>query len=176
MALVEHKLVTTRRKHLANGAAVAAPILAVTLLAGCSSNPSDEAKPTEKPRPSPTASAPANNEGALGRQAKAALGTQSIDDSDHLFVESGLERASDGIHAESPLPRGRSYELSVVCSGKGKVRLSVSLKSPLVQTMDCDGVPVRQRISDSPSTLRIDTSAISGASGMVAWRIDRAAK
>ncbi|QMV12518.1 hypothetical protein GJU35_25610 [Streptomyces lincolnensis] len=97
-------------------------------------------------------------------------------------MESGLERASDGIHTNSGLSSGRSYTLSVVCSGEGagegeeEVRLTVTAKRPTRQTVTCDSVPVRQRITDAPAQIRIDVDGLAGSSGTVGWRIDELAK
>ncbi|GGT21125.1 hypothetical protein GCM10010271_25430 [Streptomyces kurssanovii] len=106
----------------------------------------------------------------LGEQAEAALDTVTIDDPE--FVESGLASLADGIHTDSPLARGTSYQLGVACAGKGKAELSVLVKDrPVVRSFDCDGTAVHQRIADAPSRLRIDVDGEPGSSGMVAWRI-----
>ncbi|MFE7395180.1 hypothetical protein [Streptomyces sp. NPDC057557] len=69
--------------------------------------------------------------------------------------------------------RGRSYKLAVACAGKGKVTLSIALKDPVRQTVDCDGVPLRQRITAAAAKVKIDTEGMPGATGMVAWRLDK---
>ncbi|MFE9774769.1 hypothetical protein ACFYOV_24460 [Streptomyces sp. NPDC005931] len=91
-------------------------------------------------------------------------------------MSSGLERASDGIHTYAVLSAGRSYRLSVVCSGAGEVRLTVTVKRPVRQTVPCDGVPVRQRVLDAPTQLELDVDALAGSSGVVGWRIDELAE
>ncbi|MFD8288810.1 hypothetical protein ACFV2B_11385 [Streptomyces lavendulae] len=41
------------------------------------------------------------------------------------FVESGLEKVTDGVHARSTLTQDRTYKLSVVCVGTGSVQLTI---------------------------------------------------
>ncbi|MFF9507442.1 hypothetical protein ACF1BU_13435 [Streptomyces sp. NPDC014724] len=112
----------------------------------------------------------------LGEQVQQALGTEEVGDSDPLFVEAGLERVSDGVHTEPELTRGRSYELAVACAGKGRITLSIALKNPVRQTVECDGVPLRRRLTASVAKVSIDTEGKPGATGMVAWRLDKADK
>ncbi|MDP5312527.1 hypothetical protein P8A21_15875 [Streptomyces poriferorum] len=40
--------------------------------------------------------------------------------------------------------------------------------------MACDGVPYRQDLAAPSGKVRIDTAALPGATGMVAWRVDQA--
>ncbi|MGC5003625.1 hypothetical protein [Streptomyces sp. DT203] len=109
-------------------------------------------------------------------QVEEALDTEEAGDSDPLFVEAGLERVSDGFHTEPELARGRSYRLSVACAGKGKIVLSIALKARVRRTTDCDGVPLQLRITASTARVAIDTERMPGATGMVAWRMDRVEK
>lgn len=161
------ELVTTlRRKPLTAAATLA---FASLLMAGCT----DDATP---PR-TPSASATGNPTGAQspqgeseedqGKRAKAALETVSPDDPE--FVESGLERARDGVHSLSPLKKGKTYKLSVACVGTGTVKVIIADKAP--QSVPCDGVPVGRRVENAPAQLPIDISAAAGATGMVAWQI-----
>lgn len=119
---------------------------------------------------------PDPTDGRLGRQVEETLGTAEVSDSDSLFVEAGLERVGDGFHSVPELARGHSYELSVVCAGRGKIRLSVALKNPVLQTLDCDGVTFRQRLTASAATVKIDGDGMKGAVGMVGWRLDKVKK
>ncbi|MFF8941113.1 hypothetical protein ACF1A5_02320 [Streptomyces sp. NPDC014864] len=120
---------------------------------------------------------PALDEQRLGKQVEEALGAETLpDDRDPLFVEAGLERVSDGIHAESVTTRGKDYQLRVACAGKGKITLSVASKKPTRRIISCDGVPASRRIADSPGRLRIDAEGVNGAVGMIGWRIDKVKK
>ncbi|MFE2016855.1 hypothetical protein ACFW9O_02245 [Streptomyces sp. NPDC059499] len=110
----------------------------------------------------------------LGRQLEETLGTEEISDSDPLFVEAGLERVSDGFHTEPELVRGRSYELAVACAGQGVMSLSVALDNPVRRTVNCDGVPVRLPVTGAAAEVGIETEGMPGATGMVAWRLDKA--
>lgn len=113
-------------------------------------------------------------EESLGERAEAALGTQETDDSGSLFVEAGLERVADGFHTEPELTRGHTYTLAVACVGQGRVSLTLAPEATGRRTVDCDGVPYRLDITASSARIRIGTDAMPGASGMVAWRLDRA--
>ncbi|MER5973584.1 hypothetical protein ABT112_28320 [Streptomyces sp. NPDC002055] len=124
------------------------------------------------PEPSASPSQTSDRTKALERKAEEALGIGEADDPGDLFVESGLERASDGIHTYSALSNGKAYTLSVVCSGAGQVRLAVTVERSVRQTVACDNVPVRQRITDAQEQIKIDVEGLAGSSGIVGWRID----
>ncbi|MFE7775760.1 hypothetical protein ACFU5O_18035 [Streptomyces sp. NPDC057445] len=170
---------TPRRRLSGTGAAMCIGVLSAILVTGCTEGSGSSERPTKRVTP-PTSSQPERHSpGAtdrkLGEQAEAALDTVTIDDPE--FVESGLEALGDGIHTNSPLTRGKSYQLAVACAGRGKARLSVRIKDqPAVQSFDCDGTAVHQRIAAAPSRLRIDVDGEPGSSGMVAWRISEAAQ
>ncbi|WDV52611.1 hypothetical protein PV963_20635 [Streptomyces coeruleorubidus] len=158
------------------GANFLVPILSVAFIVGCSSGSEDRGEPSKDPKPSASPSATSDRTKVLEKQAEEALGIGEADDTDDLFVESGLERTSDGIHTRPVLSNGKSYTLAVVCSGAGEVRLTVTVKRPARQTVACDSVPVRQRITDAPAQLEIDVDGLAGSSGIVGWRIDELAK
>ncbi|MFJ2704459.1 hypothetical protein ACIO3R_14820 [Streptomyces sp. NPDC087428] len=149
----------------------------MTLVTGCtgdSGGPSaPESSPSRQQNPSSTSD---RNNGRLGEQVEKTLGTAEVSDSDPLFVEAGLERVGDGFHSVPELARGHSYELSVVCVGKGQISLSVALKNPLRRTLTCDGVTLRQRLTASGDTIKIDGDQMKGATGMVGWRLDKVNK
>lgn len=161
---------------LRHGAVLAASILSAALIVGCSSDGGDGRRESRDPKPSATPSATGDQTKALEKKAEKALKLDNTDDTDGLFVESGLERVSDGIHTRSPLANGKSYTLAVVCSGAGKVRLTVTTKRPVRQTLECDSVPVRQRITDAPEHVETDVDGLAGSSGIIGWRIDELAK
>ncbi|WP_260824617.1 hypothetical protein [Streptomyces sp. 15-116A] len=158
------------------GAALVVSILSTVLIVGCSSDSENMRSPSKDPKPSPSSSATTDQEKVLEQQVEKALGIGEKDDTGDLFVASGLERVSDGIHNSSVLSKGGSYTLSVVCSGAGEVRLKVMGKGPVRRTAECDSVPVRQRITDAPAQLRIDVDGLAGSSGIVGWRLDELAK
>ncbi|MFE9969126.1 hypothetical protein, partial [Streptomyces sp. NPDC005525] len=112
----------------------------------------------------------------LGKQVEKTLDTAEVSDSDPTFVEAGLERVSDGFHSVPDLTRGHSYKLSVVCAGKGRISLSIAVKNPVRQTLDCDGVTVRRHLTASAAAIKIDGDGMPGATGMVGWRLDKADK
>ncbi|MFI7005897.1 hypothetical protein [Streptomyces sp. NPDC050145] len=175
VALLMDQLVTGLRRP-ARGAAFTAAFMCAAFLVGCTQG-TDAEKPADgADRSASKSPAPASGDDeALGKKVRAALGTESIDDSDPLFVESGLERVRDGIHSRSELDAGKTYQLSIACSGKGRVRVNVSLGGALEDTTPCDGVPLLRTIERAPGTLRIDVDAVSGAGGMVGWSITRVA-
>ncbi|MCI3907777.1 hypothetical protein [Streptomyces spectabilis] len=150
--------------------------LSLTLMTGCTGDSDGSDEPTGKARPTSGKSAQAHDEQKLGKRVKEALGTETIDDSDPLFVEAGLERVSDGLHARPELAKGTSYELAIACAGTGKISLSVRGGKPAQRTVDCDGVPATHRTVGSPEQLEIDTKRLSGATGMVGWRISKTEK
>ncbi len=157
-----------------------ASLLSVALAAGCTSESGEPNGPSapesssgqQRKQPSETS---AHAEERLGKQVEEALGTEEVGD-DPLFVEAGLERVSDGFHTVPELTRGRSYTLAVACAGKGKIILSMALKNPVRRTVVCDGVPLRRRLTASAAKMKIDTEAMPGATGMVAWRMDKVDK
>ncbi|MFI9630494.1 hypothetical protein [Streptomyces sp. NPDC052042] len=182
MALLDDKLMTLRprpwRRSLVR---YCIPVLSVVFAVGCTSD-SDEATSPSMPESSPGQHREPSSETSdraekrLGKQVEEALGTEEVSDGDPVLVEAGLERVGDGFHTEPELTRGRSYKLAVVCAGQGKITLSVSLKDPVRQTVDCDGVSHYQRITASAAKVAIVAEGMSGATGMVGWRLDKADK
>ncbi|QIP83189.1 hypothetical protein GLX30_02830 [Streptomyces sp. Tu 2975] len=163
---------TTRTRFGVNSAVLCAGLLsAVVIVTGCTENSGSTGEPTERATPTTAPAQPTGtNDKRLGEQAEAALDTVTIDDPE--FVESGLESLADGIHTDSPLVRGKSYQLGVACAGQGKAKLSVHIEGePVVRSFDCDGTAVHQRITKAPSRLRVDVDGEPGSSGMVAWQI-----
>ncbi|MFJ2060720.1 hypothetical protein ACIOMM_33015 [Streptomyces sp. NPDC087908] len=164
MALLGDELVTALRGRLAVAAGLA---LASLLATGCSDTTTPSPTPSGTGKPTGTQSPSADSEDDQGKRAKAALETVSPDDPE--FVESGLERVSEGVHNLSPLKKGKAYKVSVACVGTGTVKVVIADKAP--QSVPCDGVPTGQRIENSPAQLPIDITAASRATGMVAWQI-----
>ncbi|MFI7414574.1 hypothetical protein ACIBU0_38625 [Streptomyces sp. NPDC049627] len=95
------------------------------------------------------------------------------------MVESGVERVSDGIHTRPTLSPGASYKLIVVCAGTGAAEIEFTPadagpKSPV----PCDQSAVVERLL-APRTkepLRLGVRAEPGATGMVAWQINKVAR
>ncbi|MEU1466871.1 hypothetical protein ABZ434_01385 [Streptomyces sp. NPDC005761] len=157
-----------------------ASAVVLSFAVGCTSESGGPGGPSASPssRATPPRSASASEAAAekqLGRQVQETLGTAGLGDSEPRFVEAGLERVGDGSHSAPELDRGNAYELAVVCAGSGKITLSTAIRSPARRTVACDGVPVRQSLTaPANGKVRIDTAALPGATGMVAWRLDRA--
>lgn len=158
------------------GAALLVPVLSAAFLVGCSAASEDKGGSSKNSKPSASPSVTSDQGKILEKRAEEALGMGEADEIGDLFVASGLERASDGIHARPVLSNGKSYTLAVVCSGSGEVRLTVTMKRPARQTVTCDSVPVRQRITDAPAQVEIDVDGLAGSSGIVGWRIDEVAQ
>ena len=177
MAILDNEFMTRKPRRLRRHLALCCvSVLSVALAAGCTTDSSgpagpsaSESSPGQQPRNPSEASARA--ESRLGEQLEETLGTEEVSDSDPLFVEAGLERVSDGFHTEPELVRRHSYELAVACAGQGTMSLSVALANPVRRTVNCDGVPVRLRVTGSAAKVGIDTEGMPGATGMVAWRI-----
>ncbi|WP_371603603.1 hypothetical protein OG345_24320 [Streptomyces sp. NBC_01220] len=142
---------------------------------GPSASPSGRATSPKSPSAPEPPSAPEDRaEERLGRQVQETLGTADLGAHEPRFVEAGLERVGDGSHSAPELTPGNSYKLAVVCAGSGKITLSIALKNPVRRTVACDGVPYRQDLAAPSGKVRIDTAALPGATGMVAWRVDQA--
>ncbi|WP_148085579.1 hypothetical protein [Streptomyces sp. CEV 2-1] len=177
MAVLVDELMKRKLRPLGRHLTLYASVLSVALVTGCTSDSDGPSAPASSPgRQQKPSNVSDPTDGRLGRQVEEALGTAEVSDSDPLFVEAGLERVGDGFHSVPELARGNSYELSVVCAGKGKIRLSVALKNPVLQTLDCDGVTFRQRLTASAATVEIDGDGMKGAAGMVGWRLDKVKK
>ncbi|MGK3094683.1 hypothetical protein ACG93S_33215 [Streptomyces sp. WAC01490] len=159
-------------------AAPAGVLLAAALLTGCT----DSGRDSDTPGPGPTASGPSasgpsqeERDEELGREAEAAVGmTDDEDDEgdDPEFVESGVERLGEGIHTQSLLTPGKSYQVSFACAGSGTAEATVKSKGATeVKKVECDGQPVHMRVHDAPSRVTIDVTAVGEASAMAAYRI-----
>ncbi|MFF6905701.1 hypothetical protein ACFY9Q_07160 [Streptomyces sp. NPDC012389] len=175
MALVEDPDMIQGPRGRRRCALAAVWLLTAALAVGCTNGPEAGGSPSQTPKPSSPSPEPQKEERAHGERVEEALRMGDGTESDDLFVEAGTERVGDGIHIRPTLPSSKSYTLSVVCSGAGKVRIKVALAQPLNRTADCDGVPVRSRIQAPPSPLEVDVEGLPGSSGMAGWRIDELA-
>lgn len=178
MAVPVDEVIRRRVRPSVRHLALCVALLSVALVSGCTGDSVDGPSaavsgPGRQPKPTQPAG---RTDAELGKRVEEALGTAVVGDDDPLFVEAGLERVGDGMHSVPELARGRSYELSVVCAGSGGLRLSVALKNPVRRTVDCDGAMVRQRLTASVATVRIDGEGMKGATGMVGWRLDKAGR
>ncbi|MEU3726483.1 hypothetical protein [Streptomyces sp. NPDC031705] len=106
-------------------------------------------------------------EEARGNRAKGAL--ESISPDDPKFVESGLERVSDGAHSRPSLEKGKAYKVSLACVGTGTVKVVIGEKTP--QSLPCDGISMSHDVRNSAEESPMDVTAAPGATGMVAWQI-----
>ncbi|WP_053650013.1 MULTISPECIES: hypothetical protein [unclassified Streptomyces] len=145
-----------------------APLLLLSLLAaGCTGGAKPSGTPSATGKPTATEQPRGENEQERGKRAKAALETVSLEDPE--FVESGLERVREGVHNLSPLKKGMAYKVSVVCVGTGNVKVVIADQAP--RSVPCDGVPAGRRVENAPARLPIDITAMSGATGTVAWQV-----
>lgn len=150
---------------------VCAVTASAVLLVSCTSDSGDTT--AASPSPSRTATSSADAQGAsekrLTQQVEAVLAGVR----EGALVESGVERVSDGIHTEPLLAKGETYRLDLACAGRGSARLRLTPASAGGKaTVPCDGTVVRQRIAgDGP--IRIDVDGGTGATGMIAWQIDK---
>jgi len=141
------------------------------LLVSCTDDSGDTADAS--PSPSPTATSSANSPGASERKLTQQVEAALAGFRDGALLESGVERVSDGIHTEPLLTKGETYRLDLACAGRGSARLRLTPASAGGKaTVPCDGTVVRQRIAgDGP--IRIDVDGGTGATGMIAWQIDK---
>lgn len=150
---------------------VCAAAASAVLLVSCTSDSGDTA--AASPSPSRTAISSADAQGAseqrLTEQVEAALAGFR----DGALVESGVERVRDGIHTEPLLTKGETYRLDLACAGAGSARLRLTPASAGGKaTVPCDGTVVRQRIAGN-GPIRIDVDGGTGATGVIAWQIDK---
>ncbi|MET7456581.1 DUF6023 family protein [Streptomyces sp. NPDC005574] len=151
---------------------LACAAVSVLVLTGCSAEQAPEPAPTRAASPAATAHGTAvRTERRLTAQVTAALDAVTADGGP--MVESGVERVSDGIHSRPGLTRGVAYEVTVVCAGTGTVRMVVTpAATGSTRPVPCDRSVVSARLPVAGAP-HLDVRAEAGATGMVAWRIDR---
>ncbi|WP_282694886.1 hypothetical protein [Streptomyces sp. CC208A] len=145
--------------------------LASLLAAGCgeTSRPADV--PVESiPEPAEERTTAGDDEEAQREQAREAVGAAGVGDPE--FVESGVERVTDGAHVRAALNQGEAYQVSVACVGTGTVKVVVAARAP--RTVSCDGTAAWELVENAPAELPVEITGAAGATGMVAWRIDSA--
>ncbi|MFI0988715.1 hypothetical protein [Streptomyces exfoliatus] len=155
-------------------AAAAALALAALLTAGCTDGTvatSDTPSSSATEQPTGTQSPQEEGEEEQGKRAKAALEKHSLDEPEYEpnYVESGLERVTEGVHNLSMLEKGKAYEVAVACVGKGAVKVVITDKT--APSVPCNGVSVSRRIENAPAEFALDITATAGATGMVAWQV-----
>lgn len=89
------------------------------------------------------------------------------------MVASGVERLSDGVHMQPGLSPGAGYKLTVVCAGSGaaKIEFTPTGAGPK-KSVPCDQSLVSVRLT-AYEALRLDIRGTPGATGMIAWQIDK---
>ncbi|MFJ3333074.1 hypothetical protein [Streptomyces sp. NPDC086766] len=140
------------------------------LLTACTSH--NDAEATHSPSPTAThQSTEAQAEKRLTAEVQSAL--DATTDKGSSMVESGVERVSDGVHTQPSLTQGKTYKLTVACAGKGTAEIVLTPSSAgEKKPVPCDQSVVFERIKPKAS-LRLDVVGKPGASGMVAWRINK---
>ncbi|MFF9085097.1 hypothetical protein ACF1BE_01465 [Streptomyces sp. NPDC014991] len=128
----------------------------------------DRAGSSQSPAPSSARTATRQSEKELSEQAQAALAAVR----GGTPVEAGAERVTDGIHSDATLSRGKTYRISLACTGKGNARLTfVPADAGTKTAVPCDKSVVQQRITaDKP--VRIDVDGTRGSTGVIAWQIN----
>ncbi|MFG2789123.1 hypothetical protein [Streptomyces sp. NPDC048419] len=138
------------------------------LLAACTASNGTHTGRTPSPgRTGVSAARAAQQEKELGARAQSALGA-----TDSAFA-SGLERASDGLYVDAGLAPGAVYRLTVVCVGTGTVAIDFAAADGAERKpVPCDGTQVLERFT-AKRAQRVDVPGVHGATGMMAWRIDK---
>ncbi|MFG2439629.1 hypothetical protein [Streptomyces sp. NPDC048508] len=90
------------------------------------------------------------------------------------MVESGAERVSDGVHTQPGLTDGTPYRLTVVCAGHGAAEIAFTPHDAgSTKAVPCDGSVTFERLTGK-SSVRLDVQGKPNATGMIAWRINKA--
>ncbi|MFF3612596.1 hypothetical protein [Streptomyces sp. NPDC002580] len=90
------------------------------------------------------------------------------------MIESGTERVADGIHTRPTLDTGTAYRLTVVCAGEGEAEIVFTPRGAgSAEPLPCDGSAVLERFT-ATDPLRVDVRGRPDATGVLAWRIDKA--
>jgi hypothetical protein len=159
-------LVTPRSRRLLGFAAVS-----VLFLTGCTADHDPAPGRAESPAVTTRQGTAARTEQRLTTQVTSAL--DAVTDRGGSMVESGVERVSDGIHTRPDLARGVPYELTVVCAGQGTVEIVLTpAATGATKAVPCDRSVVSEPLT-THTARRVDVRAGAGATGMVAWRIDK---
>lgn len=154
---------------------LAAPLL-LSLLTACAPDHDTNSSRTGPTPPPPSAQSAADSqtEKKLTAQVESALNGFSNEGSS--FVESGVERVSDGVHTQPELSPGASYQLIVVCAGSGTAEIEFTpADAGPRKAVPCDVSPVVERLTprQSKEALRLDVRGKPGATGMMAWRLNK---
>ncbi|MEU5531903.1 hypothetical protein [Streptomyces sp. NPDC020362] len=140
------------------------------LLTACTSDHHTERGATASPSAAHHTASPQGDK-RLTDQVQSAL--DAVTDKGSSMVESGVERVSDGVHTQPDLSQGAIYKLAVVCAGKGTAEIAFT---PAVagskKPVPCDQSVVFERLT-AKGSLRLDIQGGSGATGMIAWRINK---
>ncbi|MGW1768726.1 hypothetical protein ACWCQL_32380 [Streptomyces sp. NPDC002073] len=174
MDLLGDEFVTAKRVFLS---LVACAGLAVAVT-GCTDNDTASSPPpakTPKASAAPSASAGQAGDARLEQSARTALGVSDVPTDDPLFVAMGLERISDGVYADTPLEKGATYRLQVVCvEGKGTVTATATGLPKF--SLPCEGGATIKRITSAPASFTLTIKAAGSApdtAGMIGWRMTR---
>ncbi|MFE5792190.1 hypothetical protein ACFQ8C_06355 [Streptomyces sp. NPDC056503] len=160
------------------GVAVSLALVSL-LVAGCG-GAAEPPVEVEEPVPDRTSAGTGGGTGASEpsqrereeERAVAAVDAISLEEAE--FAESGAqELTAEGVHIRSQPVAGEAYHVIVACAGTGAVRVVVGGQAPA--SVPCDGVAVSRRVQSAPAELPLAITAVGGAAGAVAWRIESVA-
>ncbi|MGW1745384.1 hypothetical protein ACWCRD_07165 [Streptomyces sp. NPDC002092] len=144
-------------------------LLPTFFLSACTSGPGAEPVHANAAFPSRTTTTAAQQEKKLGAVARSALQATATGST----VASGLERVPDGLHTDPGLSAGTAYRLTVVCAGTGTAAIEFAPAGAVARKpFSCDGTPVLERFT-AKNEQHVDINGGRGATGMIAWRIER---
>ncbi|MFK4149149.1 hypothetical protein [Streptomyces sp. NPDC004065] len=146
-------------------------VVPTLLLTACTSD--TDAEPWHAFSPTAThRTTQADTEKRLTAAARSAL--DGVTDEGASMVESGVERVSDGVHTQLGLTQGTTYKLTVVCAGKGTVRITLApAAAGEKKPIPCDQSIAFERIKPKAASAHLDIVGNPGASGMIAWRVNK---
>ena len=161
-------MTTERSRLVLLNCALALGLVPALLLTACSSGAAPQGSKAAPGRSSK--SADVQREKELATAARAGLAATS----DDAPLVSGLDRVADGVQDALGLPKGSGYRVTVACAGRGTVEVGfVPARTAPARRVSCDGVPVSTRFAVKAAGTRIDVQGGRGASGMIAWRVDK---
>ena len=144
-------------------------LLPTFFLAACTAGAGAQPVHANSASPNRTTTTAAQQEKKLGAEARSALQATATGS----MVASGLERVSDGLHTDPGLSAGTAYRLTVVCAGTGTAAIEFAPAGAAARKpFSCDGTTVLERFT-AKHAQHVDINGGRGATGMIAWRIER---
>ncbi|MFF9341479.1 MULTISPECIES: hypothetical protein [unclassified Streptomyces] len=158
----------TTRRPLVPAVSLTLVSLLVTGCGGASAPPA-----AQEPEPDRTAAGASGAERGDEWERRAVEAVDAVAAEDVGYAEAGAGPVARGVRVRVVPLEGEAHTVFVACAGAGAVKVVIGGAAP--SAVPCDATAVHHRVPSAPAQLPIQVTAVGGATGAIAWRIESVA-